>query len=125
MGKGQSPQSLSPTLLSGEPCLISSDPFAFCHLSGDVSGEPPFEGFPLAGEGFDPEIAIPRISVLQAAKRCCLTQSSGSSLLSLPSRSGEASSDALVRTPALVGLCKQVLGGPLDSRDRTGPFVVA
>ena len=88
MGKGQGPRSLLTTWHSGEPCQVSSDPLTFCHLSGDVSGEPLFEGFPLAGEGFDLEITNRRNSVLQAARRRCLAQSSGSSLLSLPSRSG-------------------------------------
>ena len=76
----------------------------FCHLSGDVPEEPLFEGFPITGEGFNPEIANRRISVLQAARP----------------------SDALasVRTVASVGFCRRVRSGPLDSRDRTGPLVV-
>ena len=61
---------------------------AFCHLSGDVSGEPLLEGFPFAEVGFEPGIAIQRLSVLQAVKRRCLAQSSGSSLLLLLSRYG-------------------------------------
>ena len=70
---------------SSEPCHATSNPLAFGHLSGDVSGEPRFEGFSVAGEGFDPKITAQRISVLQAARRRCLVQSSGSFLLSLPS----------------------------------------
>ena len=87
MGKEQGSPPLSSTWHSGEPCQVSSDPLAFCHLSGDVSGEPLFEGFSFTGEGFDSEIAAQRTSVLQAAGCRCLVQSSGSSLLSLPSLS--------------------------------------
>ena len=126
VGKGQSPRPLSSTWHSGEPWQISSDPLAFCHLSGDVSGEPLFEGFSLAGEGLDPEVTAQRVFVLQAPRHRSLAQSSGSSLLSLPSHSGRVSSDALpsVRTTTSVGFCGQVSSGPLDPQDRTGPLVV-
>ena len=79
----------------GEPCQVTSDSLLFFHLSGDISRELLFEGFSLAGEGFNPEVAARRISILQAAKCHCLEHSSGSSLLSVPSRSGGSSSDVL------------------------------
>ena len=95
MCKGQGSRPFLPAWHCCEPSHVTSCPLSLHHISGDVSRELLFEGFSLAGEGFDPEVTARRISVLQVARCLSLAKPSGSSLLALPSRSRGLSSDVL------------------------------
>ena len=126
MGKGQGSEPLLPAWHCSESGQVAFYPLSFRHVSGDVHRELLFEGFSFAGEGFDPAVTARRISVLQAARRRCLAKPSGSSLLSLPSRSRGSSSDALplAGTPSSLELHGKVRAGSLDSCCRIGPLLV-
>ena len=116
MGKGHGSEPMSAAWHSRQSGQVASHPLSLSHGSGGVHRELLFEGFSLAGEGFDPEVTVCQISILKAARRRCLAEPFGPSLLFLPSGTRGSSSDALPSTGASssMGLHRRVRGGSLD-----------